>query len=135
LTRIVRQGQKKTSLHVSRSIEASPPPPPEKSGIEQGTVHQNQTFTTNFIDLDENMSVDEPTIIKRTRNVLSDSSSSETAQPKTKKGNAVEKTNSEDEVSNLMLDNFRITLVEFEKLTEYYKQRTSTQSSKEKTQK
>jgi hypothetical protein len=49
------------------------------------TVHQNQTFTTNFIDLDENMSVDEPTIIKRTRNVLSDSSSSETAQPKTKK--------------------------------------------------
>jgi hypothetical protein len=35
------------------------------------TVHQNQTFTTNFIDLDENMSVDELTTIKRTRNVLS----------------------------------------------------------------
>jgi hypothetical protein len=68
------------------------------------------------------MSVDEPTIIKRTRNVLSNSSSSETAQPKTKKGNAVEETNSEDKVSNLKLDNVRITRVEFEKLTEYNQQ-------------
>jgi hypothetical protein len=48
----------------------------------RATVHQNQTHLTDFT---ENMSVDEPTIIKRTRNVLSDSSSSETAQPKTKK--------------------------------------------------
>jgi hypothetical protein len=31
------------------------------------------------------ISVDEPTIVKRTRNLLSDSSSSETVQPKTKK--------------------------------------------------
>jgi hypothetical protein len=68
------------------------------------------------------MSVDESTIVKRTRNVLSDSSSSETAQPKTKKENAVQETNSEDEVSNLTLEGFRITRVEFEKLTEYNKQ-------------
>jgi regulator of replication initiation timing len=54
------------------------------------------------------MSVDELTIIKRIRNVLSDSSWSETAQSKTKKGNAVEETNSEDELSNLTLDGFRI---------------------------
>jgi hypothetical protein len=65
------------------------------------------------------MSVDELTIIKRTRNVLSDTSSSETAQPKTKKGNAVEETNSED----LTLDEYRITWVEFEKLNEYNQQR------------
>jgi outer membrane PBP1 activator LpoA protein len=82
------------------------------------TVHQNKTFTTYFIDIDGNISVDEPTIIKRTRNVLSNSPSSETAQPKTK-GNAVEETNSEDEESNPMLDNVRITRVKFEKLTEY----------------
>jgi hypothetical protein len=52
------------------------------------------------------MSVDEPTIIKRTRNILSISSSSETAQPKTKKGNVVEETKSVDEVSNLTLDGY-----------------------------
>jgi hypothetical protein len=46
----------------------------------KATVHRHQTFTTNFTDLDEIMSVDEPTIVKITRNVLSDSSSSETAQ-------------------------------------------------------
>jgi hypothetical protein len=72
------------------------------------------------------MSVDEP--IKRTRNVLSDFSSSETAQLKTKKGNAVEETNSDDEVSNLTLDNFWITLVESNK-------GSPTQSSEKKTQK
>jgi hypothetical protein len=67
-------------------------------------------------DLDEIMSIDEPTIIKRTRNVLSDSSSSETAQPKTKKGNAVEETNSADEVSNLTLDDYRITRVNHQRI-------------------
>jgi hypothetical protein len=69
------------------------------------------------------MSVDESTIVKRTRNVRSDFSSSETAQPKTKKGNAVEETNSVDEILNLTLDNFWITLVEFKKLIEYNQQR------------
>jgi hypothetical protein len=82
-----------------------------------------QPFTTNFTNSDEFMSVDESTIVKRTRNVLSDSSSSGTAQPKTKKRNAVEETNSVDEVSNLTLDNFWITLVEFKKLTEYNQQK------------
>jgi hypothetical protein len=86
------------------------------------TSQQEQTHPTDFTYLDENMSVDEITIIKRTRNVLSDSSSSETTQPKTKKGNAEEETNSENEVSNLTLDGFRITRVEFEKLTEHHKQ-------------
>jgi hypothetical protein len=43
--------------------------------------------------------------------------------PKPKKGNAVEETNSVDKVSNLTLDNFWITLVEFKKLTEYNQQR------------
>jgi hypothetical protein len=57
----------------------------KKNLMTKPTIHQNQTFTTNFIDLDENMSVDKSTIVKRTRNVLSDSSSSETAQKK--KGN------------------------------------------------
>jgi hypothetical protein len=78
----------------------------------------NRRSTTKFTDLDEFMSVDESTIIKRTRNVLSYFSSSETAQSKTKKGNAVEKTSSEGELSNLTLDDFRITPVEFEKLPE-----------------
>jgi hypothetical protein len=75
------------------------------------TVHQNQTFKTNFIYLDEN-----------TRNVLSGSSSSETAQTTIKKRKAAQETNTEDEVSNLTLDGFRITRVEFEKLSEYNKQ-------------
>jgi hypothetical protein len=61
---------------------------------------------------------------------LSHSSSSETAQPKTKKGNAAEETNSVDEVSNLKLDNLWITLDEFKKLTEY--KGSSTQSSQKK---
>jgi hypothetical protein len=87
----------------------------KKNLTTKATVHQHQTFETNFTDLDEIMSVDEPTIIKRIRNVLSDSSSSKTAQPKTRKGNAVEETNSEDEVSKLTLDDYRITWVEFEK--------------------
>jgi hypothetical protein len=56
----------------------------QKNLTKKATVHQHQTFPTNFIDLDEIMSLDEPTIIKRTRNVLRDSPSSETAQPKTK---------------------------------------------------
>jgi hypothetical protein len=75
----------------------------------RATVYQNQTHLTHFTVLDENMGVDDPTIIKRTRNVLSDSSLSGTAQLKTKKGNAEEETNSENEVSNLTLDGFRIT--------------------------
>jgi stress-induced morphogen len=93
----------------------------------------NRPSTTNFPDLDENMSVDETTIIKRTRNALSDSSLSETVQLKTKKGHAVKETNSEDEVSNLTLDDYRITRVEFEKLNEYNQQRIINSIIAEKT--
>jgi hypothetical protein len=107
----------------------------KKNLTTKATVHQHQTFPTNFIDLDEIMSIDEPTIIKRTKNVLSDSESSEMAQPKTTKGNAVEDTNSEDEVSNLTLDDYSITSVEFEKLNEYHQQRIINSIIAEKTQK
>jgi stress-induced morphogen len=88
----------------------------KKNLTTKATVHQHQTFPTNFIDLDEIMSIDEPTIIKRTRNVLSDSELSEMAQLKTKKGNAVEET-------TLMLADYRIMQVEFEKLNKYNQQR------------
>jgi hypothetical protein len=56
----------------------------QKKPHDQSNSPSTPIFPTDFIDLDEIMSVDEPTIIKRTRNVLSDSELSEMAQLKTK---------------------------------------------------
>jgi hypothetical protein len=59
---------------------------------------------------------------------------SETIQPKTKKANAVEETNSEDEIPIQELDNFWITLVEFKKLTEHNQQKIINSTIAEKKQ-
>jgi predicted nuclease with TOPRIM domain len=70
----IREENAKLKQHIANTENE------QKNLTKKATVHKKL-----YRLLDEILSVDEPAIIKRTKNVLSDSSSSETAQPKTKK--------------------------------------------------
>jgi BRCT domain type II-containing protein len=85
----------------------------QKNLTTKATVHQHQTFTTNFIDSDEIVKDCKKNQERCKRFVRNGPTQNK------KKGNAVEETNSEDEISNLTLRQILDHAGRIQKVTKY----------------